>query len=328
MSWGWGKEEVEEETGDMEGVESIETEDNETISETRRPEFHSLFEHNCSYKNINENETEGCAMIQLTPNYNVEVMIPVYSKAINQTLYVPFLIRSAQKDTTFSRKTLSTFQVDNDRDNLTLIEDDYPAIPGEDNILGLSFLDQSLLAIDFYSYEAGMSVNLKSGGIFSVNWPLDSFKDNQLESRAADITQKHRRLKKQMKKLQTRSATKLSDLRKLAIKKDKTIAALQQRLVEVQMNSTNQTEENAVLPGTNNTNETYGTPGKIGTTAPDTEPESELESETDLGPESEEEPTEEQEQEEDEEYEEQVKRKGKKKGKRAGSKKRKMKIDL
>jgi hypothetical protein len=279
------------EEGDVDPAEFAELRDewegseNETMMDPRKMEFHSLFEHNCSYMSVENNESEGCSLIQLTPNYNVEVMLPVYSKALNMTLFVPFLVRSGQKDTTFSRKTLAKFRVDNQKDNLTIIEDEYPAIPGEENILGVSFLDSSLLAIDFYSYEAGMLVNSRNKGVFTLNWPLDAFKDKQLEQKAAAISQKHRSLKKEVRRLQDRTAAKLSDLRKLGKKKEQTIARLQQHLAAVKANYSQQaghngTTINATSIPVNIPEEIKGTTGNA-TTAPDTEPETDIESDTD-----------------------------------------------
>ena len=328
VSWMNAKKSEEmEETGEMEsgeGVEDGELGENETMIEPQKLEFHSLLEHNCSYMNVNSNESEHCVLIQLTPNYNVEVMLPVYSKTLNQTLYVPFLVRSANKDTTFSRKTLSTFQVDGHRDNLTIIEDEYPAIPGEENILGVTFLDSSLLAIDFYAYEAGMLVYSKrKPGDFTLNWPLDAFKDKQLEQKAATISDKHRALKKEVKKLQHRSAAKLSDLRKMNKKKELTIVRLQQQLTEAKSNFTQGAATNGTVPVavTNTTEEVHGTPGKTGTTAPDTESEAIPDTEDDE-PES----IEDLEPEDEEEDEELVKPKKKRPAK--SKKPKKMKVDL
>ena len=189
--------------------------DSELYNETEEEDLFeapkSLFESPCAYKNMSVFTDEFCEQIALTNNYQIEVLMPVYSEVINDTLFVPFLVLTQQKKTTFSKKTMESLKISNDR-TVTLAEISFRATTGDENILGLDFLDNCLLAIDYFAFEAGIAVNKGNETAYSINWPLDSFKNAKLKSKTEKLVRRYKKLVYAVKKLKKRHAKKITQL--------------------------------------------------------------------------------------------------------------------
>jgi hypothetical protein len=204
-----------------------ETEDDDLLEEGPK----SLFESPCAYKNLSVAVEEFCEQISLSNNYQIEVLMPVHSEIINDTILVPFLIRPQQKRTTFSKKAMEALKINNDRTNVVLGEITFRVTPGDENIIGLDFLDNCMLAVDYFAFEAGISVKKGNETIFSLNWPLESFKNAKLKSKTEKLVRKYKKMVYAVKKVKKRHAKKLTQLQEEINERNEMIAEMQRKNV-------------------------------------------------------------------------------------------------
>ena len=90
-------------------------------------------------------------------------------------------------------------RIDGDNQNITVLDIEVIARKGEENIIGMNFLEHCLLAIDFYYRDAGFAVYREDGKQYAANWPLNSFRDVNLEDNIDHVEQSHKLLKKTYK---------------------------------------------------------------------------------------------------------------------------------
>ena len=190
----------------------------------------SLFQSNCSYKS--EIIEEECEHLQVTFTNNVEILLPVHSKTPNKTLFVPFYVRTLEKATTFSKAALEKLEVKSDHDTLLIIDRKVNPRIGQENILGQDFLQNCLLAIDFISFEAGIAIKTANGTFYTLNWPIDSFKDHSMQTEAARIIKKYHKLKKTVTKMKSTHTEKMQELNERAKQQESKLATLQQKIAE------------------------------------------------------------------------------------------------
>ena len=186
----------------------------------------SLFESNCTYKTTDELSEDKCIGILLTKERTVEVMIPITPIGANYTIYVPFEIDPAHNETTLSIVAQQKLRVDKDNENLTMAGREITVKKGEENLLGLNFLENCLLAIDFFSNEAGLNIYNEDGTHYVLNWPLDTFKDMKLEEKANKLVKQHTELKKEYKEIMKTFDKEVSELKTVLKKKDKIVKGL------------------------------------------------------------------------------------------------------
>lgn len=202
------------------------------VKQPAEPIFQSFFESNCSYKTKAQLKTLNCEEIQFTRNYQVEVLLPIFSKIAKEEIYVPFLIKANQKKTTFSRKALKMIGA-SEGENVLMVNKSLPVVVGEENILGLDFIDDCQIAMDFFDFEVGMAVNGKNGSIHAINWPLDSFKDEGLETKASEVKKKHAKLKQKFGKMTGRHTDRLKKLKEKSQEKENQIKTLTKKLAQL-----------------------------------------------------------------------------------------------
>ena len=190
----------------------------------------SLFESNCTYNKSDSVNEDDCNVIQLLPDRQVEVLLPVVPVGANYSILVPFLVKPAINSTSLSIQGQKNLGVDQDNQNLTILDRELIVKRGEENILGLDFLQHCLLAIDYFSRDAGLAIYDESGAQYAMNWPLESFKDPMLEAVASHKSRKHKLLKKTYKKLAEQYTNEVSELKRGINKQDQLIHSLKAKL--------------------------------------------------------------------------------------------------
>ncbi len=229
----------------MEDVNSTLIENETEEDEEEQARHKSMFESPCAYKNGTVFSEMFCEQIVLNSNYQVEVLLPVTVPSFREEIYVPFLVQHKRRITTFSRKALDLLNTEGEGASIEVVGKRIPANLGDENILGLDVLNDCLLAIDFFSFEAGMAVNTKNG-TYSLNWPLESFKNAKLRKRMGKITKKYMRLTKAYDKQKHRHYDKVEALRDAIKERENILARLQARAAEARIKAQNQPQQPVV----------------------------------------------------------------------------------
>ena len=189
----------------------------------------SVFESNCTYKKTTEINEDQCDTIQLTKDMNVEILLPVAPIDANYTLLVPFILDPYHNETTLSLEGQKKLRIDNDGQNITILDKELNIKKGEENVLGLNFLETCLLGMDFTTKEAGLNVHSEEGVEYGLNWPLESFKDLHLEKKASDAASKHSILKKSYQEMAKSYSVKVDQLKAVLRQKDKALKVLKSK---------------------------------------------------------------------------------------------------
>ena len=210
--------------------EMVEKYGNEGIREIKIPDLQSLFDSNCTYKKYEEVEKGACQLILFTQSNEIEVLLPIIQIGGNTSILIPFTLNMAQNETTLSSKAQDLIHMVNDTHNITILEKDVEVRKGAKNVLGMSYLEQSIVAIDFLSKEAGLASYTEEGREYLLNLPLESFRKDPKQKNITHVAKKHKELKLVMKKLVKDHETERQAIKDEIKKKEKDIKALKKQL--------------------------------------------------------------------------------------------------
>lgn len=188
------------------------------------PTPRTLFDSNCSYKNASEISNRECQVIQLIKDHGVEVILPVKTVGMNYSVLVPFVVDPTSNETTLSLDAQLRLSFETDNQNLTILSIVVQAKKAEESVIGLDFLENCLLAMDFTASEAGLDVTGEDGRHFSLNWPLESFRDRKGEKRVGMLEEKYAQLKHTMRELARDQSEEVGVLKSALMERDRMIA--------------------------------------------------------------------------------------------------------
>lgn len=200
-------------------------------SETNIP---SLFDSECAFKKIAGAITEeDCYDVHYNNEYALEILLPV--DAADGTKYiVPFILDPSQAETTFSLKAQKILGMTRDNENFNILYRSIPVKRGEENILGLGFLDESKMALDFYYREVGIHFSTGDGEEYELNWPLESFKDVKYEKNIGKMAKQYQKVKADYDKVMITHNEQREKMEKLLGLKDAILAKLEAKKTELE----------------------------------------------------------------------------------------------
>jgi len=212
----------------------------EPVKHSRKPfnfssEEHipSLFDSKCAYKEVKGDITnEDCYDIQYNNEYVLEILLPTDSADGKAKYIIPFIIDPSQSETTFSLKAQQVLGMTRDNENFNILYKTVTVKRGEENILGLYFLDETMMALDFYYREVGIHFT-SNNEEYELNWPLASFKDIKYEKTAGNLLKKYQKVKEEYeKRMETYKAQK-EKLQELIDQRDLILAKLEEKKAEL-----------------------------------------------------------------------------------------------
>ncbi len=191
------------------------------------PAAQSLFKSNCTYRKVSEvSDEQECNKVQLSKEYNIEILLPVTLEDVSQSIFVPFIIDPSVNEITLSLEAQQKLGIDRDMQNVTILHSVIPARKAEESVIGLNFLEESLVAIDFYAKQVGIEIGSQDGNKYQFNWPLDTFRDIHSEKVANRVAANFQRLKKKFERQQAAYKEEIKSLSKELKKKDKFVHKL------------------------------------------------------------------------------------------------------
>lgn len=198
----------------------------------------SLFDSMYSYLIVNPlNKTKDGYKIQLTRNYDIEIILPVYDFNKNMTILIPFLIDSNQEDTTLSQKSMQKIGFDNVTTNYSIFNKTFLIKNSTENKIGRDFLKDCILAVDYANFKASLQILSNSKPIFTYNWPLESFKDVHSEKMLEKINKNYNIGKDLYTKEQAQHAEEINTLTKTLKQRDKVLSTLIQKKEQLRKES-------------------------------------------------------------------------------------------
>ena len=151
----------------------------------------------------------------------------------NVTYFVPFLVDLSKYETTFSMEAQHRLEMARDGESFLIMFRSTAVRKGEENVLGLNFLDESLMAFDFYFREVGLYFGSSSGDDYELNWPLNTFKDIDTAEKVNKTTERYHKLKQYYDKLIAAQQKEIENFETIVKERDEIIKKLNDKKTEL-----------------------------------------------------------------------------------------------
>eukprot|EP00826_Nyctotherus_ovalis_P059143 TRINITY_DN819_c0_g1_i19.p1 TRINITY_DN819_c0_g1~~TRINITY_DN819_c0_g1_i19.p1 ORF type:complete len:254 (+),score=112.22 TRINITY_DN819_c0_g1_i19:210-971(+) len=195
----------------------------------------SLFDSHCAFKQITGAITEDdCYDVHYNNEYVLEILLPVDAAAENTKYIIPFIIDPSQLETTFSLKAQQILGMTKGSENFNILYKSVPVKRGEESVLGLNFLDETMMALDFYYREVGIHFTSANEDEYELNWPLETFKDVKSETKAGNVMKKYQKMKQKYDELLEQQKKKRKKITALLDDREMILAKLDVKMSELQ----------------------------------------------------------------------------------------------
>ena len=104
---------------------------------------------------------------------------------------------------------------------------------GGNNVIGIDILKKALIAFDLHKYNAGIALLEDNGSAYVINWPIDSFGDNEFSHKGKKVSDSYVKLAKSLKKIEIENQRRIDDYLTVIKEREKNIKELQKELEDL-----------------------------------------------------------------------------------------------